>query len=179
MRINEYEQQAATTATYAIGSPYPFLGLLEEIGEVASVLAKADRDNAGVLDATRRAQLRKELGDVAWMAAAVARAAGTTLHTEEQPAFSYKRQLLLTYAPADAARILLADCARIASDFLAVPVKDMRPDFLRALLRQLLAAWENLCLTFGFQPEAVAAENLRKLADRKQRNVIHGSGDDR
>jgi len=37
----------------------------------------------------------------------------------------------------------------------------------------------NLCTTLDISFEDVARMNLEKLADRKARNVIHGSGDNR
>lgn len=36
-----------------------------------------------------------------------------------------------------------------------------------------------LCEQNGFDMSAVAAANIRKLADRQQRNVLKGSGDER
>ena len=46
MTVEDYERQAAATAVYREGSIYPYLGLTEEVGEVAGVLAKAERDKS-------------------------------------------------------------------------------------------------------------------------------------
>src|SRR5699024_1791947 len=103
MTVAEYEEQAAVTASYADNSSYPYLGLIEEVGEVAGVLAKAERDNNGVLDGERREQLEKELGDVLWMLAAVARAAGGSLAAElERDEFRvFSRTAVDTIEPAE------------------------------------------------------------------------------
>lgn len=109
MTFGEYEEQARTTAAYPdIGNNliYPTLGLTGEAGEVADKVKKIIRDDGGILTEERRNAIRKELGDVLWYSAALARELGTTL-------------------------------------------------------------------------EAVAQENIAKLASRRERGEIHGSGDDR
>lgn len=116
LQINEYQKKAHETASYPYGTIgedrhsatyiYPALGLSEEAGEVAGKLAKAVRDNEGVVDGERLIAVKKELGDVCWFVA-------------------------------------------------------------------------ELCTCFGFELEDVMQKNLDKLASRKARGVIHGSGDDR
>lgn len=120
LQINEYQKKAHETADYPYGFIgkeiegeqnlasyiYPALGLSEEAGEVAGKLAKAVRDNEGVVDGERLIAVKKELGDVCWFVA-------------------------------------------------------------------------ELCTCFGFELEDVMQKNLDKLASRKARGVIHGSGDDR
>lgn len=116
LQINEYQKKAHETASYPCGTIgedrhsatyiYPALGLSEEAGEVAGKLAKAVRDNEGVVDGERLIAVKKELGDVCWFVA-------------------------------------------------------------------------ELCTCFGFELEDVMQKNLDKLASRKARGVIHGSGDDR
>ncbi len=73
--FNEYQEKARKTAIYPnIGTnpTYPTLGLCGEVGEVAEKIKKAARDNGGVIDEQRRADLKKELGDVLWYVAALA-----------------------------------------------------------------------------------------------------------
>lgn len=85
--INEYQKEAHTTADYPVPEMikswsfqesdsmnyvYPALGLAEEAGEVAGKFAKAVRDNGGVIDEDRKAEIIKELGDVCWFVAEIA-----------------------------------------------------------------------------------------------------------
>jgi NTP pyrophosphatase (non-canonical NTP hydrolase) len=69
LTFNEYQAEAAKTATGLATSTfwYPALGLAGEAGEVAEKIKKFYRDDAS-LDA-----VVKELGDVLWYMAAIAR----------------------------------------------------------------------------------------------------------
>lgn len=81
MLPNDYQSIAHTTAIYPSGRIglddtnhivdyiYPALGLAEEAGEVVGKFAKVVRDNGGVIDAERREDIIKELGDVCWFVA--------------------------------------------------------------------------------------------------------------
>ena len=70
MKFNEYQHQAMYFRKPSANSVYAVLGLVEEAGEVAGKVAKTIRDGAepGAL----KAHIKKELGDVLWMVAAVA-----------------------------------------------------------------------------------------------------------
>jgi NTP pyrophosphatase (non-canonical NTP hydrolase) len=74
-----YEVAAAATAMYPKDTSYPFLGLCGEAGEVAELAKKTIRDNNGIWTEDRRQLLKKELGDVLWYLAAIARDNGFTL----------------------------------------------------------------------------------------------------
>lgn len=120
MHLNEYQEQAMTTAVYPmgilrserngalfdIGLIYAALGLVNEAGEFAGKIKKDMRDKLGALDEDTRVAMIAELGDVLWYVAAVATELGYTL-------------------------------------------------------------------------EDIAKRNIIKLADRAERNVIKGDGDDR
>jgi NTP pyrophosphatase (non-canonical NTP hydrolase) len=78
MKLEEYQEQSATTALYPgkgelIGLSYAVLGLVGEAGELANQCKKVIRDDGLKLDVVRRAKMRSELGDVLWYLAAVAR----------------------------------------------------------------------------------------------------------
>ncbi|PIT90535.1 MAG: hypothetical protein COU22_01635 [Candidatus Komeilibacteria bacterium CG10_big_fil_rev_8_21_14_0_10_41_13] len=69
MNFKEYQAQSSKTAVYPkIGNNfyYPALGLASEAGEVAGKIKKVMRDNNDVVDEDRKADLKKELGDVLW-----------------------------------------------------------------------------------------------------------------
>lgn len=78
MDFSQYQKAAEKTAIYTDPN-YPVLGLAEEAGEVAGIVAKAIRDNSGMLDRGHINKLRKELGDVLWMVAMVAAEYGLDL----------------------------------------------------------------------------------------------------
>ena len=73
MEFNDYQQRARQTAIYpqshVIG--YPALGLAGEVGEVAEHVKKMYRDDNGILTPERRAELKKEVGDVLWYIASL------------------------------------------------------------------------------------------------------------
>lgn len=82
MTLEEYETRATFFAEYKSRS-YPYFGLMEEVGELMGILAKAHRgDNLverygsedGVED-----RILGELGDVLWMLTAVAADLGFSL----------------------------------------------------------------------------------------------------
>jgi NTP pyrophosphatase (non-canonical NTP hydrolase) len=75
MDFGEYQERARTTARYPeIGHVviYPTLGLANEAGEVAGKIKKIFRDKDGVISASDRDALSRELGDVLWYLAQVA-----------------------------------------------------------------------------------------------------------
>lgn len=67
MNLREYQELAARFALpTSLNREYLSLGLAGEAGEVASLVAKAVRDNNGNVN---RESLKKELGDVLWFVA--------------------------------------------------------------------------------------------------------------
>lgn len=81
MELNEYQDRAMRTAIYkTLPVVYPALGLAGEAGEVADKVKKTIRDKGGdFTDETVRTEIAKELGDVMWYLAALARDLGYTL----------------------------------------------------------------------------------------------------
>ena len=69
MDFEEYQKRSRKTAIYPNKGNdfiYPVLGLVGESGEVAEKIKKVLRDNKGIVDDTRKEEIRKELGDVLW-----------------------------------------------------------------------------------------------------------------
>ena len=108
MTFNEYQELAETTAVYPTSYTliYPALGLAGETGEVVEKVKKLVRDSNMIADEKFAEGIKKELGDVLWYVAILAR-----------------------------------DC--------------------------------------GLKLDDIAQANYEKLKDRKERNMIHGSGDNR
>lgn len=79
MNFKEYQKRANATAIYdsKFSILYPTLGLTGEAGEVADKVKKIIRDGKSVVN--ERVEIAKELGDVLWYLAAVARDIGVSL----------------------------------------------------------------------------------------------------
>lgn len=79
MSINfkEYQAQAGYFRKPTADITYAVFGLCEEAGEVAGKFAKQRRDGTSLVDL--KADVKKELGDVLWMVAAVATDIGVPL----------------------------------------------------------------------------------------------------
>ncbi len=86
MTLNQYQDEAAKTAIYPKESRiiYPTLGLTGEAGEVADKVKKVIRDSNQEFTDQKREELMKELGDVMWYCAALARDLGYTLEEVAQ-----------------------------------------------------------------------------------------------
>lgn len=72
MDFNEYQVESKKTALYPNQGNnfiYPVLGLAGESGEVSEKIKKIIRDNNGVVTDEKRAEIKKELGDVLWYVA--------------------------------------------------------------------------------------------------------------
>ena len=83
MRFEDYQSAAAKTALYPNrlnNLEYPTLGLAGEAGEVANIVKKIQRDDAGVLTDEVRAKLKDELGDVLWYISNLATELGISLN---------------------------------------------------------------------------------------------------
>lgn len=81
MTFDEYQKKAAETAIYPqrLRIVYPLIGLAGETGEVAEKVKKIIRDNDGIFNEDEKREIAKELGDVLWYLAAIARDMGYRL----------------------------------------------------------------------------------------------------
>ncbi len=84
--MNEYQTRAAmydlfrTTGNYnTVAFVEKVLGLVGEAGETADKIKKVLRDKDGVISEADKAEIAKELGDVLWYVASIARYLGVTL----------------------------------------------------------------------------------------------------
>ncbi len=109
MTLNEYQNLAKETAIYpCVGFPYvyPLIGLAGETGELEEKFKKIIRDKHGLIQTQDYIEIQKELGDILW--------------------------------------------------YLAMIAKELNMNL-----------------------DDVAYTNILKLQDRKERDVLHGSGDER
>lgn len=79
MEFDEYQRTAATSDTYEkcefgeAGFTEKILGLTGEAGEVTDKFKKIIRDKGGVISDADKEAIVKELGDVMWYVASIAR----------------------------------------------------------------------------------------------------------
>lgn len=82
MTGNEYQQLAERTNLMDKGSEalyYAALGLAGEAGEVANTTKKIMRDHDHIVTDEKRAEIKKELGDVMWYIARLSSELGLSL----------------------------------------------------------------------------------------------------
>jgi len=76
MTFQEYQEESRKTAIYPNKDNnfiYPTLGLAGEAGEVAEKIKKVLRDGNGIVSDEKREEITKELGDVLWYVANLAK----------------------------------------------------------------------------------------------------------
>ncbi|MFZ2390757.1 MAG: nucleoside triphosphate pyrophosphohydrolase family protein [Minisyncoccales bacterium] len=87
MTFQEYQEEARKTAIYPNKDNnfiYPTLGLAGEAGEVAEKIKKVIRDGNGIVSEEKKEEITKELGDVLWYVANLAKELGVTLEDVAQ-----------------------------------------------------------------------------------------------
>lgn len=86
MKLNDYQEKASETAQYPreVAIAYVTMGLAGEAGEISNKIKKIYRDQGGVISAGKKSELAKELGDVLWYVAMMAKELGCTLEEVAQ-----------------------------------------------------------------------------------------------
>ena len=87
MTFQEYQDEARKTAIYPNKDNnfvYPTLGLAGEAGEVAEKIKKVIRDGNGIVSEEKKVEITKELGDVLWYVANLAKELGISLEEVAQ-----------------------------------------------------------------------------------------------
>jgi NTP pyrophosphatase (non-canonical NTP hydrolase) len=82
MTFQEYQDEARKTAIYPNKDNnfiYPTLGLAGEAGEVAEKIKKVIRDGNGIVTEEKKVEITKELGDVLWYVANLAKELGISM----------------------------------------------------------------------------------------------------
>lgn len=67
MNFNEYQQKAMSFRLESADTPYAFMGMIGEVGELYGYIAKAIRDGTEI----DLEYVEKELGDILWFVAAI------------------------------------------------------------------------------------------------------------
>ena len=155
MNLSDYQARALETALpTALEFAYLTPMIMSEVGEMYGKIAKAVRDEW--TDEKLKQELTKEYGDVCWGVAVLLHKMG--LHEETHG-------------------------ERVCEEPL-VMITDMAVDIFANLQLHVVAElWavlrDNAEKITGSTLDQVLEANLAKLADRKQRGVIGGSGDER
>jgi NTP pyrophosphatase (non-canonical NTP hydrolase) len=76
MELNDYQELAVDMKLLTADMDYLLLGLVGEVGEFYSPIAKAIRDDTEIEDNL----LKKELGDILWFIATISAELGLTLN---------------------------------------------------------------------------------------------------
>ena len=175
---NEYQQQALTTAIYPLKREleYTAFGLLSEVGELAEAMGIET-------ETVRLPSCRGELGDTFWYVAAMGDALNVPLQHiyDYLTAFSFRGDL-----EAEEVLPLIMVQAGLVAGYIKKSIRDndgflsdrSRVQIITALCK-LMAYSEYLADEFGSSVNGILNDNLNKLADRKQRGVLKGSGDSR
>lgn len=184
INYNEYQQQALSTAIYPVDREvdYTIIGLGSEIGELAEVYGDAKKTFYGQLKtaADIKAALA-ECGDICWYVAAAADALGLNL------------DWVLKQAQTDIHHVgkglTLVDMVVAHGKIQGLLKKSIRDnngylttDHEEAIAAELCHIWnhnQQFIYLLGGTLDGVLAANLNKLADRKARGVLKGSGNDR
>lgn len=177
MDWNDYQRRALTTAIYPKDRAleYTIFGLVSEVAEVAEYIDEDWFRNDAWLNS-----IRSEVGDCFWYAATVADALGLALHTVATKAAVWH------YRELDSAVISLVSASGYMSGLMKKAIRDDagqvsgdRYNQMVTTLGKIIWILDNICERLGVHRSFVMGANLEKLADRKERGVLQGSGDHR
>lgn len=172
-----------TTAIYPVDREvdYTIVGLGSEIGELAEVYADAKKGYFGKLDGTSTVDALGECGDIFWYVAATADALKVQLdwvlkQTSTELHHASKGLTLVDMMIAHG-RIqgVLKKSIRDNDGFLAAKAEEV-------IVHELAHIWNHTAqfiYMLGGTENGVMSANLNKLADRKTRGVLQGSGSNR
>ncbi len=158
MTFEEYQAAAAVFAVYqkAREREYLSLGLISEVGELAGKLKKEIRDGVDLTEA-----ILDETGDCMWYIAMLTR--------------SRIQWGIFLFPRVDTDTLYAKDYSLVVE--MAEAVADVQP--MPSEIRRVIYLMSVLCTNRNTTLEAVCERNIAKLQDRKNRDVIKGSGDTR
>lgn len=169
MKLIDYQKAALSTAIFPTEKAFEYL-TLGLVGEVAELLAEETHPMTA-LDATM-----KELGDVLWYAV-VLRHHVVGLYGEEYSVDN----IPYTDDYSDAVVVMSTSAGLIANKAKKV-IRDGRafdPDWVDSMITKILSACKTTAEEYDASIEEIMQANIDKLASRKERGMIQGSGDHR
>ena len=175
MQLDDYQKAARETAVYPpeYAGVYPALGLCGEAGELLGRLADFYRGDA-------HETTLHEAVFFLHTAGLVAEAVKKYLRDGRTP--DRLRQIRDAAGLASRACSGLLDCLEDedqSDQFPPVPLPEEDLGGLLAEAGDVGWYWAGVCHDLGASLSEVARQNLEKLASRKERGKLHGSGDDR
>lgn len=170
MNFQEYEEKAITTRVYAeeVALPYVVLGLCGEFGEFVEKIQQG-----AVPELTL-----KEVGDILWYSAATRvelnlKPLEWPAAIEMNPDGLIEMQKSIGVIAEQMKKYLRDDWKKGGAEF-----PEERKEKIHSALAVILQ--ELQCMSskgFNKDLQTIAAENIEKLAKRKQEGKIHGNGD--
>ena len=189
LTLNAYQAAAMSTALpTSLNMAYMAYGLVNEIGELQEKLAS---NTPGILTSE---ETLKELGDVLWYIAGVSQIRGwklsevvlddTTDIAISEYAVGEESEVLASESGQESCIKLSIGLTIAAGNLCGALKKEIRdnthkPDVEKEALRRIFQISVMLAKVMNSTLEHVAIANIEKLASRKARGVIGGSGDNR
>jgi|WetSurMetagenome_2_1015567.scaffolds.fasta_scaffold74651_3 NTP pyrophosphatase (non-canonical NTP hydrolase) len=168
MEISEYQSIIDKTAVYPkhLGPAYTTLGMIGELGEFATAIAKEDIEN-----------IKKEGGDVLWYITATCNEFAISVDRVfqirdhkwpmEHEGKSYANEAILIST--EVSELVKKFCRDKTIDLEYLIIK------LNHVFTQVLFALSY----YGLSLEETLEANYKKLIKRRETNTLHGSGDNR
>lgn len=191
MNLSEYQEKARSTAIYLdienSQMIYPALGLVGECGEVAEKVKKLIRDSGWDITRERKEAIVKELGDCCWYLANICCDTNLDLNIIYEMRGSFiVRQVCELKLPQLVLR-MNKSASTIAESLEHWHYKYkchqsqhyLYDKSLSLSMSYILACIEEIAKRCDSTLEEICVTNIEKLAGRKKRGTLKGSGDSR
>lgn len=184
--LDLYQSEALQTAVYPLerALDYTVLGLLSEVGELEEVYYNANTAvGAGrVWSIEHTNEAKSELGDLYWYTASIADALGTTLGQivvggVGSVELVHSRGLTLSALTREAGAIA-GILKKVIRDNGGALTFTKKAEILNRVLN-VIDLLDHFAVMLGTTGTRVRQGNILKLADRKERGVLGGSGNAR
>lgn len=197
MLIKEYQTKCLDTDLNVIIENDPVIyykiKLMSEIGEFSEKIVKCYRDGVDIEDI--KESLKKEIGDVLWYLFVVhykiiltEKTGGSSRNSEIDDSLSFldyynnSYRNIIEFSKYNMNKYSIVNlCEILTSAGYSVFCYNLfiKEDKFKELFDNLLNVVYGICIRLGFTVEDACVCNLDKLQDRKNRNVLQGSGDNR
>lgn len=173
MDFNDYQQKSLATAIYpnrGNNLAYTAFGIIEETGEVLEKLDILDQDG-----------LKKEMGDQCWYIANCC----SELNVKMQDLVPRMNSVICPDKDRDLVDFMIVQITKIAGKTKKMirddngKITEDKKEAILTALAHIMAAIDKMAHNHNLDIEEIMEANLAKLLDRKNRNVLKGSGDNR